>query len=130
MVDSVACRSRDGRPATRYPRRSGTDRVTCLVGQPVVGVGGQAVEDVIELRERLPRFDTARCSQVGGDEVFQVGYPFGFPDLVGKADQMVIDRGVRVGPAGVGPGETGQPYRYAVGDEKAVADGFVLVSRA
>ena len=91
--------------------------MACLVGQPVVGVGGQAVEDVVELREGLPLCDTAGGGQLGGDEVFQVGYPFGFPDLVGEADHVVVDGGVRGGPAGVGVGEAGQPGGYAPGDE-------------
>jgi hypothetical protein len=58
----------------------------CLVGQPVIGAGAKVIEEIIKLSKRLPPLDPTGRGELGGDQIFEIGYPFGFPDLVGEAD--------------------------------------------
>jgi len=44
------------------------------------------IEDVVEFGEGLPPLDGRSSGDSGDDQLFEIWYPAGFPDLVGEAD--------------------------------------------
>jgi hypothetical protein len=91
----------------------------------VIGVGGEVVEDVVEGEVRLPAGQAGGGGEVLAEPVLQVGDPLAFPDLVGRADEEVFDRAVRLGPGAVGAGEAGQPRGNLAGEQQSPARGLV-----
>jgi hypothetical protein len=79
--------------------------MVCLECEPVIRAGGQPTENVIEFDECLPRLTPGGLGYPVQHQLFQVGDPLTLPDLVGDADEQVVDVDVGPLPAGVRAGE-------------------------
>jgi hypothetical protein len=99
-----------------------------LEGQALVCVAGEIIEDFVEAEERLPPLLACCCGDLVDEEVFQVGYALTFPDLVGQADEQVVDGPVRGLPGAVGAGEADESVGYVVGEQQGVAGWLVCRS--
>lgn len=95
----------------------------------MVGVGGELLQDVVELGVCLPPWYVLGLGNPRNDEVFEVGYSLGLPDLVCHADEVVVDGRVRGRPAGVGAREPRQGFGHTVCDQQVISGWLVPGSR-
>lgn len=97
------------------------DRVVGLEGEPPIGIGGDAGELVVHGHENLPRLLTAGVGESLHDQLFEFGHAFALPDLVGKADQHIVEAHAGFGPRRMGSREPGEFLTDTTLDQKPVS---------
>ncbi|WP_062992152.1 hypothetical protein [Nocardia anaemiae] len=91
-----------------------------MEGEPLIGIGGDAGELVVDGHENLPRLLTLGSGESLHDQLFEFGHAFALPDLVGKADQQIAEAHVGFGPRRMGSREPGEFLADTTLDQKLV----------